>query len=166
MYYSNLPCSSRGFISSRDIHRVLSETRQILVFVHLFNISFANLIFTNKVFSINIAIFGSFFAIHEITGDVILRILLGVASSFIIIFYTIIYDKGFQVSQNFTQIKNRFQPLIRKSNFRKAEMKRAIIGIRSLGIQVGSFHTLERQSTLIFLDFILKQIVGLLITFS
>ena len=111
-------------------------------------------------------IIGSFFAIHEITGDVILRILLGVASPFIIIFYTIIYDKGFQVSQNFTQIKNRFQPLIRKSNFRKAEMKRAIIGIRSLGIQVGSFHTLERQSTLIFLDFILKQIVGLLITFS
>ena len=91
---------------------------------------------------------------------------MGVVSPILIVSYTILYDKGFEVSKNFTQIKNRFQVLIRRSNFRKEEMKREVLGIRSLGVQVGSFHFLERESTLIFLDFSLKQAVGLLITFK
>ena len=142
------------------------EIRTLMTSVHIFNAVFSQVIFAFKLFSLSFVIFGSFFGIHEVTGkNFILRLLMGDMGINMTLFFSITYNKAFGVSWNFTGVKAQFRVLIRRTNFRKEEMKREILGIPSLGIRVGSFHTLERQSTPIFIDFCVRQVVSLLITF-
>ena len=45
----------------------------------------------------------------------------------------------------------------------KKYAERCMWSVPSLGIRVGSFHTFERASTPIFIDFIVRNIAGLLV---
>ena len=52
----------------------------------------------------------------------------------------------------------------RRRNVR-TEIQKALKALRCTGMRVGSFHEMERNSALVFADFVERQIVGLLVTF-
>ena len=82
--------------------------------------------------------------------------------------YALVYQKGFMVSYEFQRAKNLL--LFRATrNGRRLERKvleKQLMSIPAVGIQVGEFHMLERTSTPIFLDYVLKNIVNMLVAFG
>ena len=98
--------------------------------------------------------------------------------------YTITYEKAFTVPKNMERLKNLSlvaarsksksesdstskQSLVLKRNPDVVvfwpEFKREVQRIRNVGIKVGSFHHMERMSTLNFIDFVLRNVVNLLV---
>ena len=47
----------------------------------------------------------------------------------------------------------------------KESYKAAVNALSGPGLKVGGFHDMERQSALIFIDFVESQIIGLLVAF-
>ena len=52
----------------------------------------------------------------------------------------------------------------RRGNVRK-EIQKAVNALHCTGLQVGGFHEMERNSALVFIDYVEKQLVGLLVAF-
>ena len=59
--------------------------------------------------------------------------------------------------------KNPMHPNPSKNFWR--EMKGEMTRIQNTGVKVGNFHQMERESTPNFIDFVVKQVVSLLVTF-
>ena len=51
------------------------------------------------------------------------------------------------------------RPLVR------AELRKAVRALDCKGMRVGSFHDMERNSALVFIDYVERQLLGLLVTF-
>ena len=62
--------------------------------------------------------------------------------------YSLVYQKGFEVQSDFTQVVE------------------AMTYSNSKGIKVGHFHTLERTSTPMFLQFVVENVVGMLVSYG
>ena len=99
------------------------------------------------------------------------------------VFYNILFGKAYQVGSNFGGLKGevlkqvrlllKSQQMLRlnmNANMslkmrRREEIIRIAKAIPKMGIRVGSFYTLERECTLIFLGYVINQVVSLVIAF-
>jgi hypothetical protein len=81
--------------------------------------------------------------------------------------FNLIFNRTYRIPEKVKEIKRemvvdsgkwRVQPM-------KGETKRVARSIQELGIRAGSFNVMERESTLIFVDFGVRQIVSLLLAF-
>jgi hypothetical protein len=74
---------------------------------------------------------------------------------------------NFRLTKSIEKMKRAM--LIGSSRWRvgseKAELKRVVRSIPELGVKAGSFNVMERESTLIFLDFSVQQIIDLLLAY-
>ena len=112
-----------------------------------------NVIFTWKLVSIGICITNGYAAIahfrdHPIFGVMYYGIFFDVA-----LFYTIAYQKAFKIPALLTQAKTLLQ--VEASMLRRPEsrlLRKQVMSIQPVGIKVGEFRTLERNSTLVFLN--------------
>lgn len=122
------------------------------------------LIFTWKLLSITVCILSGYSAVahfeeHPIFGVVYYFMLIDV--TFI---YTVIYEKAFKIPQLFDQA--RAYALLHRRGKRRDAFRREILSIPSTGIQVGNFHKMERASTLVFVHFVLTNIVSMLVAYG
>ena len=83
--------------------------------------------------------------------------------------YALVYQKAFAVPDSF---RDTIQNVLERLRMKKprgpwrSAMERQLKSIPLVGIKVASFHTLERTSTPVFVDFVLKNIVGMLVIYS
>ena len=80
--------------------------------------------------------------------------------------YGIVYEKAFAIPSGIALGKRLMQAQIQMKMCGKGEKKfllKQMGTIPAFGIRVGSFHTLERNSTPLFIDFVLRNLVGLLV---
>ena len=125
------------------------------------------MIFTWKLLSIGVCIVSGYAAVahfrdYPVFGLMYYGILFDVA-----LFYTIPYEKAFKIPALFGQVKSLLQ--VQASALGVAErriVRRQGISIRPEGIKVGEFHTLERTSTLVFMNYVLCNIVNMLVAFG
>ena len=146
--------------SSRNVYSTL---RTLQLYVSMLNNVNGDLIFTWKLVSISVAIMNGYaaiahFAEHPIFG--VMYYILLVDCAFI---YTVIYEKAFKIPQLFDQAASCALLRIRRN--RTNVFRRQILSIRRTGIRVGHFHQMERTSTLIFLNYVVTNIVNMLVSF-
>ena len=85
----------------------------------------------------------------------------------IVILYSVLYEKAFAVPETCGRAKRAMIREITGSGLLERQWKnygvRCIKSVPNYGIRVGSFHTFERESTPAFIDYVVRNIAGLLV---
>ena len=123
-----------------------------------------NIIFTWKLLSISASIINGYAAVahfkdHPLFGFMYCGLLL-----YAVLSYTIPYEKAFKVPTLFNRVKSLLH--VQASMLDVAErrvVRRQVMSIQAEGIKVGEFHTLERTSPPVFLNYVLCNIVNMLV---
>ena len=139
--------------------------RQYQLWIALFNIANSQGIFLTKLCAISSGNLWGYSALiswdhfaHGIFSSIIFADTLGL--------YSVLYEKAFAIPDEFKTAKKAMLIGIRASRLgliRRAYAKRCVWSIPNAGIRVGSFHTFERLSTPIFVDFVVRNVAGLLL---
>ena len=86
----------------------------------------------------------------------------------VLLIYALLYEKGFTVAALFENAKNKLV-LHSRRGANGAEwkiLKRQVRSIPTVGIKVGEFHMLERTSTPVFIQYVLTNIVNMLLAYG
>ena len=135
--------------------------RRLQLYVSMLNNVNCNMIFAWKLMSISGSIVCGYAAIahfgeHPIFG--VMYYFLLVDCTFI---YTVLYGKAFKIPQLFDKAASC--ALLRTRRNRTNGFRKQILSIRRSGIRVGDFHQMERTSTLIYVNYVLTNIVNMLV---
>ena len=159
--------------SRDDDEQAYKAIRCLQLYVGMVNVVYQDLVFTWKLASLGMSIISGYAAIahfteHPVFGIMYYGILIDVT-----LVYTIIYGKAFKTPDLFKQAVDA--ELMRLGTERGGGIERdaqrkvltkQIRSIPSIGFKVGHFHTLERTSTPVFLDFVISNIVSMLVVFA
>lgn len=77
--------------------------------------------------------------------------------------YSVMYEKAFMIPQFLDQ--GIFCALLSLRGDGANVFKRQMMSIPRTGVKVGNFHQMERASTLIFMDYVLVNIVSMLVAY-
>ena len=138
--------------------------RSLQLYISILNKVNGYLIFTFKLACISLCIITGFSAVAHFREHPIFGILYYFFVLDATVMYTLMFGKTFEIPQLFDEAKSL--ALLQVHGQRRGALRRQILSIPSTGIKVGSFHTFEQASTPIFLDFVLKNIVNLLVTYG
>ena len=141
--------------------------RNLQLNVMLFNEGSSYLIFSFKLLCILIAVSCGFGAIVCFDFNRTYAISGGLLSLDFIATYCVFYQKAFAIPDGVKDLKNELMVVIHRQNItlrtEKVVMTQKIRSIPSLGIRVGHFHTMERTSTPVFIDFVVRSVTSLLV---
>lgn len=143
------------------------DLRYLQLYVTLLNTVFESVIFTWKLVSIGAGIVCGYAAIAHFQDYPIFGVMYYVIFMDGSLTYMFIYEKGFKVPDMFHRAKN----LLRLHSSRCGRTRqwqildKQLMSIPSVGIKVGNFHTLERTSTPVFLNYVLTNVVNMLVAY-
>ena len=150
------------------LRHALKSLRCLQLYVTFLNLVNRNVIFTFKLFCIGSCIVTGCAAISHFEEYPIFGVMYYVLFFDALRIYVLLYEKGFKVPTIFEQAKGKL--MLRSSKgLGKAErnmLKRQLRAIPSMGIKVGEFHMLERNSTPVFLHYVLTNIVNMLVAYK
>ena len=141
------------------------KIRELHLWVQLFNHLNDNGIFLFKLYCIFLATVWGFFAVSHMDHLPYSVIFFAIFMDQVLL-YSVLYEKAFQVPAEFHKVRKAVLFGISKSGMELKYRKyaeRCVWSVPSLGIRVGSFHTFERVSTPVFIDFIARNIAGLIV---
>ena len=132
-----------------EMERIIRRIRAMQLLVNMFNVGHRNVIYCIKLLCITLAI-----------------VLASSTFCDMIFLYAFVYEKAFAIPDGFERAKHRL--VAESRGLRWAQSKKILLrqvrSIPSVGLRVGDFHVLERESTPIFVDYVLKNIVNLLVS--
>ena len=82
--------------------------------------------------------------------------------------HTVVYDKAFKVPELITKVRSALRLPTRsvRDEAQRNGLYKQLRSIPAVSVKVGEFHMMERTSTLEFLDYLLTNIVSMLVTFQ
>ena len=141
--------------------------RNLQLNVMLFNEGNAYLIFSFKLLCISIAVscgFGAIVCFHFNRTYVISS---GLLSLDVVVTYCVFYEKAFAIPDGAKDLKSEMLVVVHGNRMipkaEKVRQAKKIRAIPSLAIRVGDFHTMERTSTPVFIDFVVRSVMSLLV---
>ena len=136
------------------------------LFLSFFNKVLADALFLVKLTMLSIVILGGFSTIRLAHSNSILASVYFVLAFNSAVVYISIFQLAFQITENVEDLKNVIEVKFSSLPFPWARkyLERIISSTPVLAIKVGGFHAAEQESVPIFLDFVVKQIVNLLLT--
>ena len=163
-----MPAYSRTFTMPQRNTKTYRTLRRLQLYIKLVNIVNRQLIFSWKLLSIGMCIISGYAAIAHFGDHPIFGVLYYGMFFDIALFYTIPCEKAFKVPILLTEAKRllRAQGTMQGNRMEQKILRGQVMSIRSEGIKVGEFHTLERTSTPVFLHYVLGNIVSMLVTFG
>ena len=139
--------------------------RCLQLYLTLQNVVNQHLIFTWKLVSIGDRIVSGYAAIAHFSDHPIFGLMYYVIFFDILLIYPLVYGNAFRIPAMFEDVK----VLLRLCGLRYTErvqwkiLTRSVNSIPAVGVKVGDFHTLERTSTPIFLNYVLTNVVNMLV---
>ena len=153
----------------KHAQRDYRSLRQLELYVILFNMVHRYFIFTWKLQCISVSIILGCAAIVHLQDHVVFGVMYYVVFVDAAAIYALVYQKAFAVPDSFGNTIQKVLERIRMDQPRgtwRSVMEKRLRSIPLVGIKVGSFNTLERISTAVFLDFVMRNIVGMLVMYS
>ena len=150
------------------MNRQHKELLRLQLFITLVNDLNRDLIFVWKQLSLGVCIITGYAAISQFEKHAIFGVMYCILFLDVTLFYTVIYDRAFKVPELFVVAKSSLSLMANKLGNpvqRKVTMRK-IKSIPPVGIKVGEFHMLERTSTPIFLNYVLTNVVNMLVAFQ
>ena len=126
------------------------------------------MVYLYKLVAISYGIVGGFGLIKLLDRNPGLAFVFGNLFIAAILVFPITFNGTHQITEKVEELKREILAKSRKVRTRNGitEVERIIKSVQRLGIKQGGFDYVERESTLIFLQYVLEQIVDLLITFE
>ena len=144
-----------------------NELRATQVLLWLFNELNCYVIFTFKLFCLTICTTNGYSAVSHFSDNIIFGFMYYVVFITLAVMYSILYEKAFMIPKMVKRTKTIMMLRILKDTSMTthfmAKMKRRLRSIPACGVRVGHFHMLERLSTPLFVDYVLRNVVGLLV---
>ena len=126
-----------------------------------------DLIFTFKLLSLGVCIVSGYAAIAHFGEYPIFGVMYCVLFFDGAIIYTVVYAKAVLVPALFDKARVAILQCLSKhrkmNKFENAIIQKQLISIPPLGIKVGEFHVLERNAIPVFQDYVVRNIVSLLV---
>ena len=145
----------------------VKRLRKLQLYVKWFNEAHCHLIFLLKLCCITLCILNGYAAIAHFSEHPVFGILYYILLLDLTLLYSIVYQKAFEIPSRFTQTVQKFLVHLPKGGSRKAEaVAKELRSIQRLGIKVGGFHTFERASTPVFMDYVVTNVVNMLVAYA
>ena len=160
-------CSNRKEYTFDAAMMGVKRLRNLQLYVKWFNKAHCYVIFLLKLCSITMCILNGYAAIahfseHPVFGTMYYALLVDMT-----LLYSIVYEKAFQIPNQFTQAVQEIWVHLPKGGDRKRQaVAKYLRSIPKLGIKVGEFHTFERTSTPVFIDFVVTNVVSMLVAYA
>ena len=140
---------------------------QQLYIVMLNNVN-RNLIFTWKLICIGGGIVAGYAGIAHFTEHPVFGVMYYILLLDFVLIYCITYAKAFKVPLLFREATVGLEVFASKlgNKAQRFTLRKQLRAIPRMGIQVGSFHTMERTSTPVFLGYVLTNIVNMLVAYE
>ena len=143
--------------------------RRIQIRLQMFNAANAIVIFSAKQSLLWTCIFTGYVTLVHFWDNPIVGAVIAVMFVDCFVSYSVIYEKAFSIPDSVEKVKATLLLSLRTrqghSDKERQLLRRRVASVRCLGISVGGFHYLERTSTPAFVDFVVQNIVGALISF-
>ena len=140
------------------------------MYTMLFNAIHRHVVFTWKLACIGFCILCGYAAIAHFNDHPIFGIVYYIGFIDSMLIYTLVYGKAFKVSELFHEAVNvslvGLQMNKRLKRVEKRLLRAKFLSILPLGIKVGEFHTLERISTPIFVNYVLSNVASMLVVYG
>ena len=141
--------------------------RQLQLSVNMFNELNAYIIFTFKLYCISAAVICGFGAIACYHYSPVFGLLSAAVCIHVSAMYVIVYKKAFAVPEGIVKVKKAMTVQIYTTRFgakrERDDWVKTVESIRIFGIHVGCFHAMERASVPNFIDFVVRNVVSLLV---
>ena len=153
---------------TEELESGISSLRLIKYEVLLFNDTFSTAVYLCKLTAISNGIVGGFGFLKLLDQNPVLALVFGNIFIVAILVFPITFNGTHQITEKVEELKREILVKSRKVRTRGGvnEVEKILKSVQRLGIKQGGFNYIERQSTLIFLQYVLEQIVSLLITFQ
>ena len=146
--------------------RIIGQIHVVQLMVSLFNVGHGNVTYCIKLLCITASIVNGYSAIAHGREDVLFLLFASCVTCDMVCFYAFMYEKAFAIPDGFERVKRAliFQTQgLRNTGLRKI-IRKQLGSLPPVGLKVGDFHMLQRESTPIFVDYVLRNIVNLLVT--
>ena len=149
---------------------VIKQLRALQITIKIFNDSQSVMIFGLKNCIITAAVVMSFFGIQYFHSNVLVGLFNIICAFYASLIFIALYDHAFAIPVRAEYVR-KVAPLARLTRSRERQMqsmtmlKRELLSFPTMGIQVGHFYHMERDSTPRFLDFVAAKTFTMLVTF-
>ena len=152
--------------SPTKVHKIIGEIHVVQLLVNLFNVGHQNVTYCIKLLCIAGSIVNGYGAIVHGREDVVFLLFTSCVTFDLVLFYALVYEKAFAIPDGFERVKQAltYEIQVMQNGRRKKILGKQLKAVRSVGLKVGDFHVLERESTPVFVDYVLRNIVNLLVT--
>ena len=153
-------------------HELLEEgfrtLGELVLHVKFFNLTFSNSLWMFKILMVGITVLGGFSAIRISHKIPVLGFLYGTMGIGAIVIFIGMFQFAYKVTEKVEKLMEVMEVksagLVNLSE--KKYWKRRLRSIPRMGMKLGGFGRVEREAVPIFVDFCVKQILTLLITFK
>jgi hypothetical protein len=153
----------------KEMKTALNILRTLQLRVSLFNIGFSKIIFLLKNACLVGGILGGFSGLRLVRSNPALAFVYFLTSVDSTVCYIALFSLAYRVTEVGGALAGEMEGVASRVGFfplsvRQA-LQRILRKIPQFAMSVGGFHTVERETIPIFLDFLIQQIVGLLVSF-
>ena len=150
------------------ICKFTNKMKYYYVLITLCNVLFSNIIFTAKLMALACSMLGTYCVILRRDASPMLMLFFGGLSFQAIAFYTTSCHKLFGVPDALDGLKENCNFMLNKKGstltpVEKKILKYRIKAVQKIGIRDGGFRILQSESTLLFIDFYVNNVISLLL---
>ena len=146
--------------------RIIRQIQVVQLVLNLFNVGHRNITYIIKLACIMVAVVNGYGAITHGAEDIVFLLFTSCMTCNFVFFYAFVYEKAFAIPDGLERVKRALTAEIqamRHTPLKKIRRKQ-VEAVPLVGIKVGDFHMLERESIPIFVHFVLENIVNLLVS--
>ena len=146
-----------------ETQRVVAQ-KSILVMT-MFNDSSAGIVFAIKLLSIFGSVLGMYFFVRLVFNEPFVSFMFFLLTFDGIVFYSIRYDRVYVIPAIILDFRQQLAIEATMGRRNSKYFYTLSRSMRLVGVKVGSFRNMERNSTLLFLDFFGNSVASMLLTF-
>ena len=148
-------------ISVKDGYAI---AQRIHLCMTIFNASTASIVFSQKLLGLSGSIVGLYFLMRHTFVQPAASLLFFALALNGLIFYTVMWDNASLIPAMIRTLKTETDMFASARVADRAYFRRVSRSIPCIGVRVGGFRSIERDSTLIYVDFVWRNVVSLLIS--
>ena len=155
-------------LTSETVQDGYRFARKIQLAMTVFNVSTAGVIFSQKLVCLSGGIVGFYFLLRLILLQPVQSILFFALAFDGIVFYNVMWGNASLIPVMMKELKDQVDVVMAKgmTDNDRQYWKRVAKSIPCIGVSVGGFRSVEWDSTPIFMDFVVRNVVSLLMAFK
>ena len=152
------------------MRQLLSKAREVQLLIQLFNKINCWYVEGLKVILLVTGIIHGYLGIRLRQNNVVIAAFCGAMHGFAILSYCGTFIRAYRLQDMQKNLKRELKAAcgrlsLRTDYLRRRESFMTVTALSCPGLKVGRFHEMERQSALIFIDFLETQVISLLVAF-